>query len=158
MARLRISAQYRVRTPQNRQDICRRFWLASFLRGLWLVQFELSVDRPNTTNSSRQAEDWACDSVERDLGVSLNNRGFSCSLFAQFSLHGQCMEYSTHWRSNVFFFFFAALSLTFRGYEAGLFHAYWVISYCGLCFAECFPTGCDHGYSFFYLCWSLVAK
>ena len=37
------------------------------------------------------------------------------------------MEYFILWLSK---FFFAALSLTFRGYEAGLFHAYWVISYC----------------------------
>ena len=30
LERLRISAQYRVRIPQSRKDICRRFWLASF--------------------------------------------------------------------------------------------------------------------------------
>ena len=35
-------------------------------------------------------------------------------------------------------FLFAALSLTFRGYEAGLFHAYKVISSCGLCFYRFF--------------------
>ena len=40
--------------------------------------------------------------------------------------------------------FFAALCLTLRGYEAGLFHAYWVISSCGLCFCRCFLTGFDH--------------
>ena len=78
--RLQISAQYRVRIPQCRKDICRRFWLASFLRGLWLVRFELqivSVDRPNMTYSSWQVSGRACDSVERDLRVSLNNRVFS---------------------------------------------------------------------------------
>ena len=38
----------------------------------------------------------------------------------------QYMEYySTLWLS---IFFFAALIPTFRSYEAGLFHAYWVIS------------------------------
>ena len=43
---LRISAQYRVRVPSDK-DICRpdrRFPLASFLHSLWLVR---SVDRPN---------------------------------------------------------------------------------------------------------------
>ena len=35
-------------------------------------------------------------------------------------------------------FCLAALSLTFRGYEAGLFHAYWVISSCSLCFLQMF--------------------
>ena len=34
--------------------------------------------------------------------------------------------------------FFATLSLTFRGDEAGPFHANSVISSCGLCFGKCF--------------------
>ena len=54
MERLRISAQYRVRILQSRKNICRLFWLASLLVSLWLVRGELSVDRPNTTNSSWQ--------------------------------------------------------------------------------------------------------
>ena len=54
MERLRISVQYRVRILQSRKNICRLFWLASLLVSLWLVRVELSVDRPNTTNSSWQ--------------------------------------------------------------------------------------------------------
>ena len=76
----RISAQCRVRIPQSGKDICRCFWLASFLRSLWLVRLELSVDKTNTTNSSWQERLslWYCETWPR---VSLNNRGFSCSLF-----------------------------------------------------------------------------
>ena len=44
-------------------------------------------------------------------------------------------------------FFLTALSLTFRGYEAGLFYAYCVISSSGLCFSRYFLTGFDHKYS-----------
>ena len=40
------------------------------------------------------------------------------------------MEHSTLDCANLF----VALSLAFRGYKAGVFHAYWVISFCGLCF------------------------
>ena len=103
----------------------------------------LSVDRPNTTDSLWQdlVSNRACDSVECDLRVSLNNRGFSCSLCAWSILHFDWAK------------FFASLNLTFRCYKASLFHAYWVISY--YCFSKCFQTGCDHGCSFFYLFSSL---
>ena len=53
----------------------------------------------------------------------------------------QCLDYSTLWLTKSFF---AALSLIFRGYEAGLFHAYLVISSYGLCFGKCFLTGFHH--------------
>ena len=45
------------------------------------------------------------------------------------------MEYSTLSLSK---FCFAALSFTVRGYEAGLFHAYWVISSWGFRFLQMF--------------------
>ena len=36
---------------RSRKDICEHFWLASLLHSLmWLVWFELSIDRPNMTN------------------------------------------------------------------------------------------------------------
>ena len=48
---------------------------------------------------------------------------------------------------------------TFRGYEAALFHAYWVISSCGLFCGKCFLRRFDHRcinvFFFFYLCLSL---
>ena len=55
--------------------------------------------------------------MKRDLRVvSLSNRGFSCSLFLVVS----AVRGVFYTLSN----FFSALSLTFRGHEAGLFHAY----------------------------------
>ena len=71
----------------------------------------------------------------------------------RFFLLSFCVFYAVH---GVFYtlteqIFFAALSLTFRGNEAGLscglFHAYWAISSCGLCFGKCFLTGFDHSCS-----------
>ena len=100
-----------------RTYVDRRFRLASFLRSLWSVRFELSVDRP-----SREIE------LEMVWNVTLE----SCSAWS--ILHFD-------WA----IIFFEPLSITFRGYEAGLFHAYWVItSSCGLCFGKCFLKGFDH--------------
>ena len=54
------------------------------------------------------------------------------------------MEYSTIWLSNFFFPLWVSHLATFRGREAGLFHAYWVISSCGLFFGKWFLRGFDH--------------
>ena len=69
----------------------------------------------------------ACDSVKRDLGlgVSLNYRG---SLLLSLTLCSTLSILNSD-RAKITF---AGLSLTFRGHEAGLFHAYWVIISCGL--------------------------
>ena len=68
------------------------------MRSLWLVRFELSVDRDK--------RDWARDSVKRDLRVAWTTEVF-LALFL-------CNLYSA---SSVLQFdganFFAALSLTF---------------------------------------------
>ena len=70
-------------------------------------------------------------------------RGFSCSLFAYFM---QCMEYSTLWLSKFFLPLWVSHLEVKKlvSYSCGLFHAYWVISSCGLCFGKCFLTGFDH--------------
>ena len=65
-------------------------------------------------------------------GSGSNNRRFFLLSF--------CVVYAVH---GLFYtlteqMFFAALSLSCRGYEAGLFLAYWVISSCGLNFLQMF--------------------
>ena len=36
---------------RSRKDICEHFWLGRLLHSLmWLAWFELSIERPNTTN------------------------------------------------------------------------------------------------------------
>ena len=97
---------------RSHKDICEHFWLASLLhRLMWLVRFELSIDRPNTTNL------YNIQLVRREIELlivqltwpkSQLEQPFSCSLFAQFM---QCMEYSILSK-----FYVTTLSLTFRGW------------------------------------------
>ena len=135
------SAQYRVRIPRSRKDICRLIWLASFLRCFWLARFELSVDRPNMTNSSWQ---------ETEPVIVWNETlesAWTTEVFLTLFLRSLCSAWSIvhfDWAK----FCLAALSLTFRGYEAGLFHADWVISSRGLFF--CRPAQCVCNRLLFY--------
>ena len=91
-------------------------------------QQEISVDKPNTTH--KLVIMW---------NVTLRVCSVVLFLFfsrAKFTNTTQCKTCSIlnfDWVNLVF----AALSLIFRGHEAGLLHAYWVIISCGLCFCRC---------------------
>ena len=93
-------------------------------------QQETSVDRPNTTH--KLVIMWNVI-----LRVCLNSGSLSFFFSrAKFTSTTQCKTCSIlnfDWVNLVF----AALSLIFRGHEAGLLHAYWVIISCGLCFCRC---------------------
>ena len=108
-------------------------WLV-FLHSLWLV---LSVDRPNREIELVMVWNATLESAWRT------------EVFLALFLRSSCSAWSIR-HFDWAIIFFEALSITFRGYEAGLFHAYWVItSSCGLswCFGKCFLTGFDHRYS-----------
>ena len=119
----RISAQYRFESRVTRTYVDRRFRLASFLHSLWLVR---SVDRPNREIELLMVWNATLESAWRT------------EVFLALFLRSSCSAWSIlHFDWAIIFF--EALSITFRGYEAGLFHAYWVItSSCGLCFGKCF--------------------
>ena len=114
---------------ETRTYVDRRFRLASFLHSLWLV---LSVDRPNREIELVMVWNATLESAWRT------------EVFLALFLRSSCSAWSIlHFDWAIIFF--EALSITFRGYEAGRFHAYWVItSSCGLCFGKCFLTGFDH--------------
>ena len=72
------------------------------------------------------------------LRVCLNSGSLSFFSRAKVTSTTQCKRCSIlnfDWVNLVF----AALSLIFRGHEAGLLHAYWVIISCGLCFCTRCP-------------------
>ena len=92
---------------------------------------EISVDRPNTTH--KLVIMWNVT-----LRVCLNSGSLSFFSRAKVTSTTQCKRCSIlnfDWVNLVF----AALNLIFRGHEAGLLHAYWVIISCGLCFCTRCP-------------------
>ena len=101
----------------------------------WLVFYavcdypptELSVDKPNTT-----------ELVTREIelvivwNVALES-AWTTEVFLALVLRSLCSAWSIlhfHWANFVLSLLVSHLEV--RGYEAGLFHAYWVISSCGL--------------------------
>ena len=126
----------------SHKDICERFWLASLLHSLmWLVWFELSIDRPNTTNLyiyiACEKGDWAFDSA-----INLTEESaWTTVVYLALFLHSLCSVWSIlHWANFILPLWDSHLEVE----EAGLFHAYWAISSYGLCFCRCFLTGFDH--------------
>ena len=123
------------------KDICEHFWLARLLHSLimWLVWFELSIDRPNTTNLYIACEkgDWAFDSAINVIEES----AWTTVVFLALFLCSLCSAWSIlHWANFILPLWVSHLDVE----VAGLFHAYWAISSYGLCFCRCFLTGFDH--------------
>ena len=124
---------------RSRKDICEQFWSARLLHSLimWLVWFELSTDRPNTTNLYIACEkgDWAFDSA---INMTEEPAWTTVVFLALFLC--LCSAWSIlHWANFILPLWVSYLEVG----VAGLFHAYWAVSSYGLCFCRCFLTGFD---------------
>ena len=142
----------------SRKDISEHFWLASLLHSImWLAWFELSIDRPNTTNIyiyiACEKGDWAFDSA---INVT-EESAWTTVVFLALFLRNLCSAWSyiLHWANFILIpLWVSHLEVE----EASLFHAYWAISSYGLCFCRCFLTldlitnAVYHEMIFFYLC------
>ena len=119
----------------SQRDICEHFWLVSLLHSLmWLVWFELRVDRPNTTNIyiyiACEKGDWAFDSA---INAVTEESAWTTVVFLALFLHSLCSAWSIlHWANYILPLWVSHLEVE----EAGLFHAYWAISSYGLCFCR----------------------